>query len=53
MTVMLLNDKIKNLTKYTHALQHRIDKDHIYRKDLEYKLNILRRYIVNKEKYQA
>ena len=25
MTVMLLNDKIKTLTEYIHALQHRID----------------------------
>ena len=30
MTVMLLNNKIQNLTEYTHALQHRTDKEHIY-----------------------
>ena len=47
MIVMLLNNKIQELIEYTHALQHRIDKEHIYRKDLEYELTILRRYVVN------
>ena len=52
MTVALLNDKIKTLTEYTHVLQLRIDKEHIYRKDLEYEFTILHRYVVNKDKYQ-
>ena len=52
MTVALLHDKIKNLTEFTHVLQHRIDKEHIHRLDQEYELTILHRYVVNKEKYQ-
>ena len=52
MTVMLLNDKIKTLTKYIHALQHRIDKEHIHRRNLEYKLTILNRYVVNQDKFK-
>jgi hypothetical protein len=49
-TIAMLHDKIKTLTDYTHALQFMIDKEHIYRKNLEYELAILSCYIVNKEK---
>jgi len=52
-TVAMLHDKIKTLTDYTHALQFRLDKEHIYRKNLEYELVILSRYVVNKEKYES
>ena len=52
MTIAKLHEKIQNLTQYTHALQDRIDKEHIYHKDLEYELTILRRYVVNKDKFQ-
>ena len=52
MTIGILHDKMKDLTQVTHALQHRIDQEHIYRKDLEYELTILRRYIINKDKYK-
>ena len=51
MSAMLLNDKMKNLIEYTHALQHRIDKEHIYLKDLEYELTIFCHYVVNQDKY--
>ena len=44
-TVAMLYDKIKNLTDYTHALQFRIDKEHVYRKNLEYELSIVSRYV--------
>ena len=47
----MLHDKIKTLTNYTHALQFRIDKEHVYLKNLEYELSILSHYVVNKEKY--
>ena len=49
----MLHDKIKTVTDYTHALQFRIDKEHVYRKNLEYELNILSPYVVNKEKYDS
>ena len=52
-TVAMLHDKIKTLTDYTHALQFRIDKEHVYCKNLEYELTILSRYVVNKEKYES
>ena len=52
-TVAMLQDKIKTLTDYTHALQFRIDKERIYRKSLEYELTILNRYVLNKEKYES
>ena len=52
MTIAKLHEKIQNLTQYTLALQHRIDKEHIYHKDLENELTILRRYVVNKDKLQ-
>ena len=42
----MLPDKIK-------TLQFRIDKEHVYRKTLEYELAILSRYVVNKEKYES
>ena len=51
MTAAILNNKIEDLTLANHALQHRIDQEHTYSKDLEYKLTILRRYVVNKDKY--
>ena len=51
-TIALLHDKIKTLTDYTHALQFRIDKEHVYRKNQEYELTILSCYGVNKEKYE-
>ena len=49
----MLHDKIKILTDYAHALQFRIDKEHVYHKHLEYELTILSRYIVSKEKYES
>jgi len=52
-TVAMLHDKIKTLTDYVHALQFRIDKEHVYRKNLEYELSILSRYVINKEKYKS
>jgi hypothetical protein len=52
-TVVMLHDKIKTLTDYTHALQFRIDKEHVYRKNLEYELSILSRYVINKENYES
>ena len=52
-TVAMLHDKIKTITDDTHALQFRIDKEHIYRKNLEYELTILSCYVVNKEKYES
>ena len=52
-TVAMLHDKIKTLTDYVHALQFRIDKEHVYRKNLEYELSILSRYVINKEKYEG
>ena len=52
-TIAMLHDKIKTLTHYTHALQFRLDKEHIYRKNLEYELTILSPYVVNKEKYES
>jgi hypothetical protein len=52
MIVGILHNKIQDLTEYTLALQHRIDQEHIHRKDLEYELTILRRYVVNKDKYK-
>ena len=52
MTVMLLNVKIKTLTEYIHALQHRINKEHIHCRNLEYKLTILKRYVVNQDKFK-
>jgi hypothetical protein len=52
MTLMLLNDKIKTLTEYIHTLQHRIDREHIHHKNLEYELTIVHHYVVNKDKYQ-
>ena len=51
MTIAKLHEKIQNLTQYTLALQHRIDKEHIYHKDQEYKVTILCRYVVNQDKY--
>ena len=53
LTVAMLHDKIKTLTAYIHALLFRIDKVHVYRKNLEYELSILSRYVVNKEKYDS
>ena len=52
-TIAMLHDKIKTLTDYTHALQFRLDKEHIYRQNLEYEVTILSRYVVNKEKYES
>ena len=52
-TISMLHDKIKTLTDYIHALQFRIDKEHVYRKNLEYELSILSRYVINKEKYES
>ena len=52
MTVMLLNDKIKTLTEYIHALQHRIDKEHIHCRNLEYELTILNSYVVIQKKFK-
>jgi hypothetical protein len=52
-TVAMLHEKIKSLTDYTHALQFRLDKEHIYHKNLEYELTILSRYVFNKEKYES
>jgi hypothetical protein len=49
----MLHDKIKILTDYVHALQFRINKEHIYRKNLEYELSILSHYVINKEKYKS
>ena len=53
LTIAMLHDKIKTLTDYTHALQFRIDKEHVYCKNLEYELSNLSRYVVNKEKYES
>jgi hypothetical protein len=47
-TVAMLHDKIKTLIDYTHALQFRIDKEHVYRKNLEYELTILSRMLSTK-----
>ena len=52
LTIAMLHDKIKTLTDHTHALQFRIDKEDVYRKNLEYELVILSRYVDNKEKYE-
>jgi hypothetical protein len=52
LTVAMLHDKIKTLIDYTHALQHRIDKEHIHRRNLEYELTILSRYVVNQDKFK-
>ena len=52
-TITMLHDKIKTLIDQTHALQFRIDKEHVYRKNLEYELTILSCYVVNKEKYES
>ena len=52
-TIAMLHDKIKTLTDYTHALQFRIDKEHVYHKNLEHGLSILSRYVINKEKYES
>ena len=52
MTIALLNDKIKTLTEYIHALQHRIDKEHINHRNLEYELSILNHYVVNQDKFK-
>ena len=49
----MLHDKIKTLTDYIYALQFKIDKEHIYHKNLEYELSILSRYVINKEKYEG
>ena len=49
----MLHDKIKTVTDYVHTLQFRIDKEYVYRKNLEYGLSILSRYVVNKEKYES
>ena len=38
---------------YLHTLQFGIDKEYVYRKNLEYELAILSRYVVNKEKYES
>ena len=51
-TVAMLQDKIKTLTEYTHTLQHRINKEHIHRRNLEYELTILSRYVVNQDKFK-
>ena len=51
-TVARLHDKIKTLTEYTHALQHRIDREHIHHRNLEYELTILSRYVVNQDKFK-
>ena len=51
-TIAMLQDRIKTLTEYTHALQHRIDKEHIHRRNLEYELTILSHYIVNQDKFK-
>ena len=48
----MLHDKVKTHTDYTHALQFRTDKEHIYHKNLEYELSILSHYVVIKEKYE-
>jgi hypothetical protein len=37
---------MQDLTQVIHALQHRIDQEHTYRKDLEYEVTILHRYVV-------
>ena len=50
--VAMLQDKIKTLTEYTHALQHRINKEHIHRRNLEYELTILSHYVVNQDKFK-
>jgi len=52
-TIAMLHDKIKTLTDYTQALQFRIDKEHVYHKNLEYGLSILSHYVINKEKYES
>ena len=52
MTIAALHDKIKTITEYTHALQHRIDKEHIHRRNLEYEFTILSRYVVNQDKFK-
>ena len=44
-TVAMLHDKIKTLTDYTQALQFRIDKEHVYHKNLEYEFAMLSRYV--------
>ena len=51
MTIAMLHNKIQDLAKYTHALQHRIDQEQIHRKDLEYEMTILHHYVVNQDKY--
>jgi hypothetical protein len=52
-TIMMMHDNIKTLIDYTHALQFRLDKEHIYHKNLEYELTILSHYVFNKEKYES
>ena len=52
MTITLLNNKIQTLTQVNHALQHRIDKEHTHHLDLEHEVTILRRYVVNKDKFK-
>ena len=51
-TVGVLHNKMQDLVQIIHALQHRIDKEHTNRKDLEYEVTILRRYVVNMDKYK-
>jgi hypothetical protein len=52
MTIATLNDKIQTLTQVIHVLQHQIDKEHTHHLDLDHEITILRRYVVNKDKFK-
>ena len=52
MTNALLEKKIEELSNVIYTLEQRIDKEHIYRKNLQHDLNVLNHFVAKMKKWE-
>ena len=52
MTIALLEKKIEDLSNVIYTLVQRIDKEHVYRKSLQYDLNALNHFVAKMKKWE-
>ena len=52
MTIALLEKKIEDLSDVIYTLEQRIDKEHVYRKNLQHDLNVLNHFVAKMKKWE-
>ena len=52
MTIVLLEKKIEDLSNVIYTLEQRIDKEHVYRKNLQHDLNVLNHFVAKMKKWE-